>query len=130
MLTAGANDWGQCGTARIKDEGIPRVVQALQSRVIVAIAAGEHHSAAVTADGLLYTWGRGSEGQLGHGLHSERAIAAGGDSFASVPVPRFVASLDGARVVAVACGARFTVLVVASGAVRSFSTAAGLGAEQ
>ena len=34
---------------------------------IVAAAAGGIHSAAMTEDGALWTWGGGVEGQLGHG---------------------------------------------------------------
>ena len=33
----------------------------------MCIAAGSNHSAAVTEDGILYTWGKGSYGRLGHG---------------------------------------------------------------
>jgi len=33
----------------------------------VQIAAGGAHSAAVTAQGDLYTWGKGRYGRLGHG---------------------------------------------------------------
>ena len=32
---------------------------------VVAAAAGRFHSAAVTEDGSLWTWGEGNEGQLG-----------------------------------------------------------------
>tara|TARA_B100001142_G_scaffold325496_1_gene379190 strand:+ start:133 stop:1521 length:1389 start_codon:yes stop_codon:yes gene_type:complete len=34
---------------------------------VVAAAAGKDHSAAVTEDGALWTWGNGYAGQLGHG---------------------------------------------------------------
>lgn len=34
---------------------------------VVHIACGSTYSAAVTADGELYTWGRGNYGRLGHG---------------------------------------------------------------
>jgi alpha-tubulin suppressor-like RCC1 family protein len=34
---------------------------------VVAAAAGEAHSAAVTEDGALWTWGSGESGRLGHG---------------------------------------------------------------
>jgi alpha-tubulin suppressor-like RCC1 family protein len=34
---------------------------------VVAAAAGEAHSAAVTEDGALWTWGSGHRGRLGHG---------------------------------------------------------------
>lgn len=35
---------------------------------VVHIACGSTYSAAVTADGELYTWGRGNYGRLGHGM--------------------------------------------------------------
>lgn len=31
------------------------------------VSAGMHHSAALSASGVLFTWGRGSDGRLGHG---------------------------------------------------------------
>lgn len=37
---------------------------------MVHVACGSTYSAAITADGELYTWGRGNYGRLGHGeLH-------------------------------------------------------------
>ena len=40
----------------------------------MAAAAGSQHSAAVTEDGALWTWGYGSDGQLGHGDHQSRLV--------------------------------------------------------
>ncbi len=34
---------------------------------VVSVAAGACYSAAVTDEGLLFTWGKGSYGRLGHG---------------------------------------------------------------
>ena len=38
------------------------------SRRVVYIAAGSGYSAAITNLGVLYTWGAGSYGRLGHGM--------------------------------------------------------------
>ena len=45
----------------------PTLVTALSGRRVVCIAAGSNHSAAVTEEGTVYTWGKGSYGRLGHG---------------------------------------------------------------
>ena len=47
---------------------------------IVAVAAGGNHSAAVTEDGTLWTWGYGGHGSLGHGDKEYRLVptAVGG----------------------------------------------------
>lgn len=39
---------------------------------VSSIAAGHHHSLAVTSQGHLWSWGRNAESQLGRGLHSPR----------------------------------------------------------
>tara|TARA_Y100000389_G_scaffold64397_1_gene60455 strand:+ start:3783 stop:5207 length:1425 start_codon:yes stop_codon:yes gene_type:complete len=41
--------------------------EAFGSTRVVSAAAGRYHSAAVTEDGALWTWGEGYSGQLGHG---------------------------------------------------------------
>lgn len=43
----------------------PALVVGLQSKKIVSASAGEMHSAAVTDDGKLYTWGCARHGRLG-----------------------------------------------------------------
>jgi alpha-tubulin suppressor-like RCC1 family protein len=52
--------------------------------VVVQVAAGEHHSLALTATGELYAWGRGADGQLGHGDAEHLAV------------PRVVDGVEGA----------------------------------
>ena len=43
------------------------MITGLAGKDVVRIACGSTHSAAITADGELYTWGRGNYGRLGHG---------------------------------------------------------------
>lgn len=45
----------------------PQLLQALQGREMTDIACGGAHSAAISAAGELYTWGKGRYGRLGHG---------------------------------------------------------------
>ena len=63
--------WGkarapQLGHANEK-RGSPNRVAGLGPHPAVAVACGRQQTAAVTADGALYTWGIGYEGSLGHG---------------------------------------------------------------
>eukprot|EP00741_Cyanophora_paradoxa_P008550 tig00001339_g8275.t1 len=51
------------GAARVAS---PRPVEGLAARPVRAAAAGGIHSACVTQDGALLTWGCGSDGRLGH----------------------------------------------------------------
>lgn len=59
---------------------------------VIDIACGGAHSAAITASGHLYTWGKGRYGRLGHG-DSEDQLK-----------PKLVEALVGYKVVGVACG--------------------------
>ena len=45
----------------------PLMVEGLRDKSVVSVVAGGEHSVAVTEEGALYTWGRGSYGRLGHG---------------------------------------------------------------
>lgn len=42
------------------------------SRKIISIAAGEAHTLALTGDGKVYSWGRGTLGRLGTGSEEDR----------------------------------------------------------
>ncbi|KAL0618821.1 E3 ubiquitin-protein ligase HERC2 [Plecturocebus cupreus] len=74
----------------------PKVISAFSGKQagkhVVHIACGSTYSAAITAEGELYTWGRGNYGRLGHGSSEDEAI------------PMLVAGLKGLKVIDVACG--------------------------
>lgn len=89
--------WGcgkdyQLGHGDTKDVYTPKAVRFLQSKLIRHVSLAEHHAAAVSESGVLYTWGRGQNGRLGHG------------STESEPQPKPVEALAGQHVVHVACG--------------------------
>lgn len=45
----------------------PKLIEALKAKRVRDIACGSSHSAAITSNGELYTWGLGEYGRLGHG---------------------------------------------------------------
>nr|CCA17612.1 conserved hypothetical protein [Albugo laibachii Nc14] len=85
----------------------------------IKIAAGTHHSAAITENGELYTWGRNFEGQLGHGipkLHLDHTVGIGFCAW-----PKYVqAFYTRPAVQDVCCGDAFTVVLLRSGVVYRF----------
>ena len=52
----------------------PRQVLALKDKVVVHVACGWDHSLAVTDHGMLYSWGAGTNGKLGHGDELDRSV--------------------------------------------------------
>lgn len=71
LYTWGWNRFGQLGLGHLDDVCEPSEVTSF-SRADAAIAlvtCGWRHTIAVTADGAVYSWGRGVNGQLGHGAN-------------------------------------------------------------
>lgn len=70
----GDNKYGQVGNGANEEclnvEG--RQVKVLEN--VQSVSLGWYHSAAVTKDGVLYTWGRNDRGQLGDGTRQDRNI--------------------------------------------------------
>ncbi|KAF5843258.1 regulator of chromosome condensation 1/beta-lactamase-inhibitor protein II [Dunaliella salina] len=85
-------------------------IAALHRIRIIAIAAANKHSAAISASGDVYTWGANSWGQLGYGTS---------DSSAN-PNPRVVDALKGKPMQAVAAAKRHTLLLSRDGEVWTF----------
>ena len=68
-------DYGKLGHGNTVTQKVPKqVLGPLAGKVVVFISAGYRHSAAVTDDGSLYTWGEGDFGRLGHGDSQSRFL--------------------------------------------------------
>ncbi|XP_006111115.2 E3 ISG15--protein ligase HERC5 [Pelodiscus sinensis] len=110
----GKNDFGQLGLGDTENKYNPSYIRALEHKKTVYISCGGEHTAVLSQDGLVYTFGAGDFGQLGHNSTQNELI------------PRIVAELFGAKVSQIACGRWHTLIYVPSlGEVYSF----GCGAE-
>lgn len=88
----GCGEGGRLGHGGNSNKEEPTQIQALSGKCVTHIACGSEYSAAITASGELYTWGKGNYGRLGIGSSEDQ----------NVPVQ--VTALHGHRVVDVACG--------------------------
>lgn len=69
----GCNERGQLGLGDTKLRSRPVRVDRLWGIPVVTVAAGGEHSLAVTTNGMLFSWGSNSAGQLGHPYNVEEA---------------------------------------------------------
>ncbi|KAK5650580.1 hypothetical protein RI129_001609 [Pyrocoelia pectoralis] len=106
----GNGDNGRLGHGDTLPKDDPTVIEALTDKDIVNVQCGATYSAAISADGVLYTWGRGNYGRLGHGKTT--------DCF----VPSVVTGLNGQHVTQVACGSgdSHTLCITSEGCVYSW----------
>lgn len=66
VFSWGDGDYGKLGHGNNTTQKVPRLIAgALSGKIIKCVSAGYRHSAAVTEDGELYTWGEADFGRLG-----------------------------------------------------------------
>nr|XP_046250581.1 probable E3 ubiquitin-protein ligase HERC4 [Scatophagus argus] len=104
----GRNDCGQLGLGDTTDRHTPTSVHYLNMKKTVHISCGKDHTVTLTKDGVVFTFGSGQYGQLGH------------NSFSDELRPRIVAELWGAKVTKTACGRHHTLVLTDSKKVYSF----------
>ncbi|XP_048855280.1 LOW QUALITY PROTEIN: E3 ubiquitin-protein ligase HERC2 [Brienomyrus brachyistius] len=96
VFSWGCGDGGRLGHGDTAYLEVPAMITAFTAKPtgkhVVHIACGSTYSAAITADGELYTWGRGNYGRLGHGSSEDQTT------------PMLVTGLKGLKVLDVACG--------------------------
>jgi alpha-tubulin suppressor-like RCC1 family protein len=108
VLAWGNNDTGQLGNGTIGgSSNLPVFVSLPAGVTVTAIAAGVHHSLAVTSTGKVLAWGDNTNGQLGTGSNNP----------STVPAPVFVLLPAGVTVTAVAGGGYHSLAVTSTGKV-------------
>ncbi|KAI9556936.1 hypothetical protein GHT06_016730 [Daphnia sinensis] len=118
VYSLGRKEYGRLGMgADAKDLAVPTPIPALQSHKCVDVTAGESVSLAVTESGMAYSWGMGTNGQLGLG-HEDDVLE---------PTTIKGKQLENRLVFLASAGGQHTVLLAAE---KSSTTAAPAAATQ
>ena len=80
LFSFGDGRYGALGHGDWTNQLQPKRVAALAKERVVGVSASDCHSLALTAEGALFSFGRGGSGQLGHGdkanlLQPNRVVA-------------------------------------------------------
>ena len=110
----GDNTNGKLGYYGEEHEGFtPRQIPVLDGLQVTSVGCGPEHSAAVTHDGKVLTWGMGEKHRLGHG----QEVPEGS--------PRLVEGLQHEDVISVTCGEQYTAALTRNGDVYTWGDDSG-----
>ncbi|KAI3452828.1 hypothetical protein Pfo_009491 [Paulownia fortunei] len=99
VYTMGSTVHGQLGSP-VADGKTPTCVGVnITDTCVEEIACGSYHVAVLTSKAKVYTWGKGTNGQLGHGDNDDRNK------------PTIVDFLKDKQVKSIACGSNFTAVI-------------------
>lgn len=99
VYTFGEGESGKLGHGDgVENELLPRVVEALNGKMVVGASAGMYHTVVWTEEGEVYTCGYGRYGALGHGGAEDELV------------PRLVMALTGMKVAGAAAGSHHTLV--------------------
>uniref|UniRef100_A0A5B6ZSI6 FYVE-type domain-containing protein n=1 Tax=Davidia involucrata TaxID=16924 RepID=A0A5B6ZSI6_DAVIN len=99
IYTIGSTVHGQLGSP-VADGKIPTCVEGkIADSFVEDIACGSYHVAVLTSKSEVYTWGKGANGQLGHGDNDDR------------DTPTLVEFLKDKQVKSVVCGSNLTAVI-------------------
>jgi len=107
VFSWGEGKFGRLGHGNERNALTPKRVEALADEKPVKVACGGFHTACVTEDGAVYTWGGGEHGQLGHGDKVNKTT------------PALITSLE-LPVIQITCGWSHSVALTSCGKVFSW----------
>ncbi|KAL5992127.1 hypothetical protein ACLOJK_013042 [Asimina triloba] len=99
VYVMGSAEYGQLGIPKA-DGKVPSCIEGkISQNIVEEVACGSYHVAILTARNEVYTWGKGSNGRLGHGDNDDRNA------------PTLVEALKDKQVKSVVCGSNFTAAI-------------------
>jgi alpha-tubulin suppressor-like RCC1 family protein len=112
VYACGSNRMGECGQAALVQDHLehPTLLKVLADRTVRQVDCDSGSSAALLANGDLYSWGSNSCGKLGHGDVSGTDEASG-----SCGAPRLIQAFQGIPMRQVSCGTTFMAAVAEDG---------------
>ncbi|XP_057949975.1 PH, RCC1 and FYVE domains-containing protein 1-like [Malania oleifera] len=99
VYSMGSSAYGQLGNPTVDGKTPACVEGKIVDSFVEEIACGSHHVAVLTSKTEVYTWGKGANGQLGHGDSDDRNF------------PTVVDFLKDKQVKSVICGSNFTAVI-------------------
>jgi alpha-tubulin suppressor-like RCC1 family protein len=111
---------GQLGHNSTSAYRVPATTE-LYGKTIVAVTAGDSHSLALDSNGVLYSWGSNSDGQLGNNSTTSSSVPI------VVNTTSGVSALHGKTVVAIAAGIKFSMALASDGTVATWGADEGWG---
>ncbi|XVF24448.1 hypothetical protein REPUB_Repub13aG0128800 [Reevesia pubescens] len=99
VYTMGSPVYGQLGSSQADGKLPIRVEGKLTKNFVEEIACGAYHVAVLTSKTEVYTWGKGANGRLGHGVTDDRSS------------PCLVEALKDKQVKSIVCGTSFTAAI-------------------
>ena len=114
----GRNDFGQLGLGDVNNRTSPSLLKSIRTQYVKYICAGKYHTAVLTKEGRVFTFGLNSYGQLGHGRPAKDDKQP--NYFVA---PQQIFELMGTVVTQIACGSLHTLTFVPeSGQVYGFGS--------
>ncbi|KAM7355097.1 regulator of chromosome condensation 1 [Cochliomyia hominivorax] len=103
VYVIGRKDYGRLGLGSVPEDVVTlQHITALKGKNVVSVASGEAQSFALTDDGKLYSWGMGSNHQLGTGSEDD----------ALEPVLIVSKQTEGKRIIKAASGGQHSIFLV------------------
>ncbi|KAK4479801.1 hypothetical protein RD792_015337 [Penstemon davidsonii] len=99
VYTMGSNSHGQLGSSLTDGKNPTCIGGNIGDGYVEDVACGSHHVAILTSKAEVYTWGKGINGQLGHGDIDDRNT------------PTLVEFFKDKQVKSIACGSNFTAVI-------------------